>query len=261
MILAAFIVGGCLVAMPYGWAMLRGRRRRYDRVGLLLPLTVAMIAAPRADRRRRLGGAARRRAPTRRSSRRWRACTTRPKGAPLHLGGIYVDDKVEGRDPHPRRALDPRVPPSARGGEGTRRGRAAPTGRRSTSCASRSSSWSRSARDARARVVDAARVAQAPERVPARVGSCARRCSRVPRRCSRSSADGSPPRSAASPGSYGRSCARATRSPTRRTSASATSCSLTVYGFMAAFTLIVLRRLSRAPAARRAGRGDGGAES
>src|SRR5438552_1481277 len=41
MILAAFIVGGCLVAMPSGWAMLRGRRTRYERVGLLLPLTVA----------------------------------------------------------------------------------------------------------------------------------------------------------------------------------------------------------------------------
>ena len=46
MILAAFIVGGCLVATPYAWAMLRGRRTRYHRVGLLLPLTVAMLAAP-----------------------------------------------------------------------------------------------------------------------------------------------------------------------------------------------------------------------
>jgi cytochrome d ubiquinol oxidase subunit I len=46
MILAAFIVAGCLVATPYAWAMLRGRRGRYERLGLLIPLTVAMIAAP-----------------------------------------------------------------------------------------------------------------------------------------------------------------------------------------------------------------------
>jgi cytochrome d ubiquinol oxidase subunit I len=46
MILAAFIVAGCLVATPYAWAMLRGRRTRYHTVGLLVPFTVAMLAAP-----------------------------------------------------------------------------------------------------------------------------------------------------------------------------------------------------------------------
>jgi cytochrome d ubiquinol oxidase subunit I len=46
MILAAFIVGGFLFAMPYGWAMLHGRRRRYERLGLLIPLTMALVAAP-----------------------------------------------------------------------------------------------------------------------------------------------------------------------------------------------------------------------
>lgn len=46
MILAAVIVAGCLVAMPYAWALLRGRRDRYHRIGLALPLTIAVIATP-----------------------------------------------------------------------------------------------------------------------------------------------------------------------------------------------------------------------
>jgi cytochrome d ubiquinol oxidase subunit I len=46
MILAAFIVAGCLVATPYAWALLHGKNDRYHRVGLLLPLTVAMATVP-----------------------------------------------------------------------------------------------------------------------------------------------------------------------------------------------------------------------
>src|SRR5690348_18372143 len=46
MILAAYLVTGFVVASIYAVGMLRGRRDRYHRLGLLIPLTVACIAAP-----------------------------------------------------------------------------------------------------------------------------------------------------------------------------------------------------------------------
>ena len=46
MYLAAFMVTGFLVASVYAVGMLKGRRDRYHRLGLLIPLTVAAIAAP-----------------------------------------------------------------------------------------------------------------------------------------------------------------------------------------------------------------------
>ena len=46
MILAAYLVAGFLVASVYAVGMLRGRRDRYHRLGLLIPLTVACIATP-----------------------------------------------------------------------------------------------------------------------------------------------------------------------------------------------------------------------
>ncbi|MEV2272618.1 cytochrome ubiquinol oxidase subunit I [Nonomuraea africana] len=46
MILAAFMVAGFGMASVYAVAMLRGRRDRYHRLGLLLPLTVAAVITP-----------------------------------------------------------------------------------------------------------------------------------------------------------------------------------------------------------------------
>jgi len=46
MIPAAYLVTGCLVASIYATGMLRGRRDRIHRLGLLIPLTVACIATP-----------------------------------------------------------------------------------------------------------------------------------------------------------------------------------------------------------------------
>jgi len=46
MILAAYLVTGFLVASVYAVGMLRGRRDRHHRLGLLIPLTVAAIATP-----------------------------------------------------------------------------------------------------------------------------------------------------------------------------------------------------------------------
>jgi cytochrome d ubiquinol oxidase subunit I len=46
MLLAAYVVAGFAVAGVYALGMLRGRRDRYHRVGLLTPLTVGAIAIP-----------------------------------------------------------------------------------------------------------------------------------------------------------------------------------------------------------------------
>src|SRR5207342_675492 len=46
MILAAYMVAGFLFASVYAVGMLRGRRDRHHRLGLLIPLTVAAIVTP-----------------------------------------------------------------------------------------------------------------------------------------------------------------------------------------------------------------------
>jgi cytochrome d ubiquinol oxidase subunit I len=46
MLLAAYLMTGFVVASIYAVGMLRGRRDRYHRLGLLIPLTVACIATP-----------------------------------------------------------------------------------------------------------------------------------------------------------------------------------------------------------------------
>jgi cytochrome bd ubiquinol oxidase subunit I len=46
MILAAYMVAGFLVASIYAAGMLRGRRDRLHRLGMLIPLTIALIATP-----------------------------------------------------------------------------------------------------------------------------------------------------------------------------------------------------------------------
>jgi cytochrome d ubiquinol oxidase subunit I len=46
MYLAGFIVAGFLVAAAYAWGWLKGRRGRYERVALAVPLTIAALAAP-----------------------------------------------------------------------------------------------------------------------------------------------------------------------------------------------------------------------
>jgi cytochrome d ubiquinol oxidase subunit I len=46
MLVAAYLVGGFLIASIYAFAMLRGRRDRYHRVGFLIAFSVAAIATP-----------------------------------------------------------------------------------------------------------------------------------------------------------------------------------------------------------------------
>jgi cytochrome bd ubiquinol oxidase subunit I len=46
MLVAAYLVGGFLVASVYAWAMLKGRRDRYYRLGFLIAFSVAAVATP-----------------------------------------------------------------------------------------------------------------------------------------------------------------------------------------------------------------------
>jgi len=46
MYVAGYIVAGFLTAGVYAWGWLRGRRGRYERVALVIPLTVAALATP-----------------------------------------------------------------------------------------------------------------------------------------------------------------------------------------------------------------------
>ena len=78
MILAAYLVTGFIVASIYAVGMLRGRRDRIHRLGLLIPLTVACIATPIQFVGRRHGGARDRQGPAGQVRRRWSACS-RPR--------------------------------------------------------------------------------------------------------------------------------------------------------------------------------------
>src|SRR3954470_45443 len=46
MVVAAYLVGGFLIASVYAMGMLRGRRQRYYRLGFIIPFTVAAIFTP-----------------------------------------------------------------------------------------------------------------------------------------------------------------------------------------------------------------------
>jgi cytochrome d ubiquinol oxidase subunit I len=46
MYIAGYMVAGFLTASVYAWALLRGRNSRYNRVALIIPLTVAALASP-----------------------------------------------------------------------------------------------------------------------------------------------------------------------------------------------------------------------
>jgi cytochrome d ubiquinol oxidase subunit I len=46
MVVAAYVVGGFLIAAVYAFGMLKGRRDRHHRLGFLIPFTVAAIAIP-----------------------------------------------------------------------------------------------------------------------------------------------------------------------------------------------------------------------
>ena len=94
MYIAGFMVAGFLTASAYAWPILRGRTSRYNRTALIVPLTIAALAAPvqivvgdwvardvaetQPVKLAALEGLA-----------------TTEKGAPVHLLGWYDGDRVE----------------------------------------------------------------------------------------------------------------------------------------------------------------------
>jgi len=101
MILAAFIVGGGLFAMPYAWRLLRGGATRYHRVGLMVPLTIAMIAAPVQIV---VGDWAARHVAEHQPVKlaAMEGLYRSESGAPIHVLGVYVDNHVVGGIAIPR---------------------------------------------------------------------------------------------------------------------------------------------------------------
>ncbi|NMH97644.1 cytochrome ubiquinol oxidase subunit I [Pseudonocardia sp. K10HN5] len=95
MLLAAYMVTGFLVASVYAVGMLRGRRGRYHRLGMAIPLTVGAVAAPLqvivgdwiantvADHQ-----------PVKLAAMEGLAHTQR--AVPLSLGGVWVDGDLHG---------------------------------------------------------------------------------------------------------------------------------------------------------------------
>src|SRR4051794_380655 len=96
MYLAAYIVAGFVTASVYAVAWLRGRRDRYVRVALAVPLTVAAIAAPAqvvvGDWN---GRTVARGQPVKLAS--FEGLGKTEKGAPLHIGGWYDEKRGEVR--------------------------------------------------------------------------------------------------------------------------------------------------------------------
>jgi len=101
MYVAAFIVAGFLTAAVYAFAWLRGRRGRYERVALVVPLTVAALAAPLqivvGDWAAR---SVAREQPTKLAA--LEGLYETKSRAPVHLGGWYDGDEIRYGVPLPR---------------------------------------------------------------------------------------------------------------------------------------------------------------
>jgi cytochrome d ubiquinol oxidase subunit I len=101
MYLAGFIVASALVAGVYAVAWLRGRRDRYHRAGLVVPLAVLSLAAPAqivvGDWAARTVAESQ---PTKLAAMEGLHETT--EGAGLTVGGIYLDGEVHGGVTIPR---------------------------------------------------------------------------------------------------------------------------------------------------------------
>jgi cytochrome d ubiquinol oxidase subunit I len=93
MMLAAVMVVGFAVASVYAIGMLRGRRDRYHRLGLLIPLTVAAIAAPvQIIVGDWIATTVAEHQPVKLAAMEGHFRTA--EGVPLSIGGIFVDDEL-----------------------------------------------------------------------------------------------------------------------------------------------------------------------
>ena len=220
MILAAYMVAGFLVASIYAVGMLRGRRDRLHRLGLLIPLTIACIVTPI---QLFVGDTAAREVADHQPAKFAGFECIQETGADQteYIGGICTDDGVKGaiRDPRPR-LLPGRL-------QRRHRGHRAGGHPRRRAAAGQHAAPPRLRRDGRDRHGAAgARPSGWPSSggggatSRARPGSCARSPSPASARSSPSGAAGSSPRSAASPGSCRATCAPPKRSPRPRGSGS-----------------------------------------
>ncbi|MGD9695007.1 MAG: cytochrome ubiquinol oxidase subunit I [Thermoleophilia bacterium] len=101
MLLAGYMVAGFAVAGVYAWALMRGRRDRYHRVGFVIPFTIAALVTPV---QLVVGDWAARQVaetqPVKLAALEGLGSTTR--GAPFHLGGWFHDGRVVGGIEVPR---------------------------------------------------------------------------------------------------------------------------------------------------------------
>jgi cytochrome bd ubiquinol oxidase subunit I len=101
MYVAGYIVAGFLTASVYAWGWLKGRRGRYERVALVVPLTVAALAAPVqivvGDWAAR---SVAREQPTKLAA--FEGLQQTEQGAAVHLGGWYDGDEIRYGIPLPR---------------------------------------------------------------------------------------------------------------------------------------------------------------
>ena len=106
MILAAYMVVGFLVASIYAVGMLKGRRDRLHRLGLLIPLTIGLIATPI---QLFVGDTAARAVADHQPAKfAGMECIQKTGGHQTeYLGGICTDDGVKAGDPDPRPRLLP----------------------------------------------------------------------------------------------------------------------------------------------------------
>ena len=94
MYLAGYMVAGFVVAGVYAWAWLRGRRSRYVRVAMVVPLTVAALASPvQVVVGDWAGRSVAETQPTKLAAFEGLGETT--TGAPFHALGIYRDGRVQ----------------------------------------------------------------------------------------------------------------------------------------------------------------------
>jgi cytochrome bd ubiquinol oxidase subunit I len=93
MLLAAVMVVGFAVASVYAIGMLRGRRDRYHRLGLLIPLTVAAVAAPvQMVVGDWIASVVAEHQPVKLAAMEGLSRTG--ESVPLSIGGVYVDDEL-----------------------------------------------------------------------------------------------------------------------------------------------------------------------
>jgi cytochrome bd ubiquinol oxidase subunit I len=93
MYLAAYMVVGFSVASVYAIAMLRGRRDRYHRFGLMIPLTVACIASPiQVGVGDWIANVVAENQPVKLAAMEGLYETR--TAVPLSIGGVYVDDEL-----------------------------------------------------------------------------------------------------------------------------------------------------------------------